>query len=43
MKSRRQSTVERVFGTFTQYLGLRKVNTKGLSQANKRMHMAAIA
>ena len=31
------------FGSLTQYLGLRKVNTKGLSQGNKCMHMAAIA
>ena len=43
MKWKRSSTVEPVFGTLTQFLGMRKVNTKGLSQANKVMHMAAIA
>ena len=42
-KKQRSSTVEPVFGVLTQYLGMRKVNTKGLSQANKVMHMAAIA
>ena len=43
MKAKRQSTVEPVFGTLTQFLGMQKVNTKGLEQANKCMHMAAIA
>ena len=43
MKATRQSTVEPVFGTLTQFLGLRKINTIGLAQANKRMHMAAVA
>ncbi|WP_075344721.1 IS1182 family transposase [Tenacibaculum agarivorans] len=43
MKKKRQSTVEPVFGTLTQFLGLRKINTIGLSQANKVMHMSAIA
>ncbi len=43
LKYKRQSTVEPVFGTLTQYLGLRKINTKGIKQANKVMHMAAIA
>lgn len=43
MKAKRQSTVEPVFGTLTQFLGLRKVNTIGLKQANKCMHMAAMA
>jgi len=43
MKKKRTSTVEPVFGTLTQFLGMRKVNVKGLSQANKVMHMAAIA
>lgn len=42
-KKKRSSTVEPVFGVLTQYLGMRKVNTKGLLQANKVMHMAAIA
>ncbi|WP_317162793.1 transposase [Tenacibaculum maritimum] len=38
-----KSTVEPVFGTLTQFMGLRKINTIGLIQANKVMHMAAIA
>jgi transposase len=43
MKGKRQSTVEPVFGTLTQFMGLRKINTIGLKQANKVMHMSAIA
>ena len=43
MKSKRQSTVEPVFGTLTQFMGLRKINTIGIQQANKVMHLAAIA
>ena len=43
MKKKRQSTVEPVFGTLTQFLGMRKVNTRGIKQANKVMHMSAIA
>jgi len=43
MKSKRQSTVEPVFGTLTQFLGMRKVNTRGLRQANKVLLMAAVA
>ena len=43
MKGKRQSTVEPVFGTLTQFMGMRKVNTIGLKQANKVMMMAAIA
>lgn len=43
MKSKRQSTVEPVFGTLTQFMGLRKINTLGLKQANKVMHLAATA
>ena len=43
MKAKRQSTAEPVLGTLTQFMGLRKVNTKGIKQANKVMHMAAIA
>jgi len=39
----RQSTVEPVIGTLVNYLGIKKVNTKGLSQANKCLTMAAIA
>ncbi len=43
MKSKRQSTVEPVFGTLNQFLGMRKVNTLGISQANKVMHLSAMA
>jgi hypothetical protein len=43
MKSKRQSTVEPVFGTLTQFLGMRKVNTIGIQQASKVMLMAAMA
>lgn len=43
MKSKRQSTVEPVFGTLTQFMGLRKINTIGIKQANKVMHLSAIA
>ncbi len=43
MKAKRQSTVEPVFGTLTQFMGLRKINTIGIKQANKVMKMAAIA
>ena len=42
MKGKRQSTVEPVFGTLTQFLGLRKINTIGLEQANKVMHLSAM-
>ena len=43
MKSKRQSTVEPVFGTLTQFMGLRKINTIGIDGANKVMHLSAIA
>ncbi|WP_407515697.1 IS1182 family transposase [Tamlana fucoidanivorans] len=43
MKAKRQSTVEPVFGTLTQFMGLRKVNTIGIKQANKCMQLSAIA
>jgi len=43
MKAKRQSTVEPVFGTLTQFMGLRKINTIGIKQANKVMHLSAIA
>ncbi|MFI0430616.1 transposase [Mariniflexile sp. HMF6888] len=42
-KAKRQSTVEPVFGILTQFLGLRKVNTIGIRQANKCMQLSAIA
>ena len=43
MKRIRQSTVEPVFGTLTQFLAMHKVNTRGIQQANKVMLMAAMA
>lgn len=43
MKAKRQSTVEPVFGTLTQFMGLRKINIIGLAQANKVMHLSAMA
>ena len=43
MKKKRQSTVEPVFGTLTQFMGLRKINTKGIRQANKVMLTSAVA
>tara|TARA_B100000745_G_C20133041_1_gene388297 strand:+ start:80 stop:1624 length:1545 start_codon:yes stop_codon:yes gene_type:complete len=43
LKSKRQSTVEPVFGSLTQFFGLRKVNTIGIKQANKAMLMSATA
>lgn len=43
MKAKRQSTVEPVFGTLTQFMGLRKVNTIGIKQANKCMQLSATA
>jgi hypothetical protein len=43
MKGKRQSTVEPVFGTLTQFMGLRKINTIGIAQANKVMHLSAMA
>lgn len=43
MKGKRQGTVEPVFGTLTQFMGLGKVNTLGLAQANKCMHLSAMA
>ncbi len=43
MKAKRQSTVEPVFGTLTQFMGLRKINTIGIEQSNKIMHLSAIA
>lgn len=39
----RSSTVEPVFGSLTQFFGMRKINTIGLKQANKVMLMAGTA
>ena len=43
LKTKRQSTVEPVLGTLKEFMGLRKVNTIGIKQANKGMHLAATA
>jgi transposase len=43
MKKKRQSTVEPVFGTLLEFLGLRKINTHGISAANKCMLVSAVA
>lgn len=43
MKKLCSSTVEPVLGTLVNYLNLRRVNTRGIKQANKCMLMAAIA
>jgi hypothetical protein len=42
-KTLRQSTVEPVFGTLINFMGMRKINTRGIYNANKVMLMAAIA
>ena len=42
-KTVRQSTVEPVFGTLINFMGMRKINTRGIESANKAMLMAAIA
>jgi transposase len=43
LMKKRQSTVEPVIGTLVTYLGMKKVNTKGLEQANKCMILSAVA
>ena len=43
MKKLRSSTVEPVLGTLVNYLNMRRVNTRGIKQANKCMLMAAVA
>ncbi|WGH77051.1 transposase [Tenacibaculum tangerinum] len=43
MKAKRQSSVELFFGIPTQYMGLRKVNVRGIDGANKCMLMAVAA
>ncbi|MXV39403.1 IS1182 family transposase, partial [Flavobacteriaceae bacterium Ap0902] len=39
-KTERMKTIEPVFGTLTNFLGMYKVNTRGIQQANKCMLMA---
>ena len=43
LMNKRKSTVEPVFGTLKEFRGLRKINTVGISQANKKMLMSATA
>lgn len=43
MKKLRQSTVEPVLGTLINFLNMKRVNTRGLKQANKHVLMAALA
>ena len=43
MKAKRQNTVEPVLGTLTQFIGMGKVYTLGIRQANKCMQMSATA
>ena len=43
MKKLRSSTVEPVLGTLVNFLGMRRVQTKGIELADKCMTMAAIA
>jgi transposase len=42
MKRLRQATVEPVIGTLINFLGMRRVNTRGISLANKCLLMAAV-
>ena len=43
MKKLRQSTVEPVLGTLINFMGLRRIWTRGIKQANKFMIGAAMA
>jgi transposase len=43
MKKLRQSTVEPVLGTLVNFLGMKRVNTRGIKLANKCLLMAAVA
>ncbi len=43
MKKLRSSTVEPVLGTLTNFLAMKRVNTRGIRSANKSMLMAAVA
>lgn len=42
MKAKRQSTVEPVFGTLTQFMGLKKTNTTGIKQALKVIQLSTM-
>ena len=43
LKKKRQSTVEPVLGTLINYMGLSRINTRGISSADKKMLCAACA
>lgn len=43
LKKLRSSTVEPVIGTLVNHLAMKRVNTRGIQQANKCMLMAAVA
>ena len=43
LMKKRQSTVEPVIGTLVNFMGMKRINTKGLEQANKCMTIAAVA
>lgn len=43
LKKLRSSTVEPVIGRLVNYLAMKRVNTRGIQQANKCMLMAAVA
>ena len=43
MMAKRQATVEPVFGTLTQFMGLRKINTIEIRKAHKVMQLSAMA
>lgn len=43
LMKKRQSTVEPVIGTLVNYLGIKRVNVRGLAQANKCITLAAVA
>ena len=43
LMKRRQATVEPVIGTLINYMGMKRVNTKGLEKANKCMTLSAVA
>jgi len=42
MMTKRKSAVEPVFGTLTQFLGMREVFTKGIKQTNKVMLISEV-
>jgi len=43
MRKLRQSTVEPVLGTLVNFLNMKRINTRGIAQANKHVLMAALA